>query len=77
MFLKCVVYPIQELTQRLQNRERDAYIEIQNRIWPYYLDTLERHGIIERHSSDHDKIRIIDFSDGRLGSEPKSHSTET
>lgn len=58
----------QELTQRIQNRERDAYIEVRNSIWPYYVETLERHGIVERHPTDHLKIRIIDFSDGRLGS---------
>lgn len=58
----------QELTQRILNRERDAYIEVRNTIWPYYLETLEKHGIIERHPTDHHKIRIIDFSDGRLGS---------
>ncbi|EFX70239.1 hypothetical protein DAPPUDRAFT_300541 [Daphnia pulex] len=55
-----------ELTKRLINGERDAYAEVKN-TWPYYLETLEANGIIECHPTDRSKIRIIDFSDGRLG----------
>ena len=62
------IHIFQELTQRLQNRERDTYVTLTTSIWSYYVDTLERHGIIERHPTDKTKIRIIDFSDGRLGS---------
>lgn len=59
---------LKELTAKLQSRERDTYVEVTDAIWHTYVNTLERHGIIERHPTDKSKIRIIDFSDGRLGS---------
>jgi len=58
---------LNDLTKRLQNRDRDTYIKLTNSVWPYYIEVLERSGIIERNPTDKLKIRIVDFSDGRLG----------
>ncbi|EFX68125.1 hypothetical protein DAPPUDRAFT_330421 [Daphnia pulex] len=57
---------LKNLTKRLLDGERDAYVEVQN-TWPYYLATLEANGIIEYHPTDRSKVRVVDFSDGRLG----------
>jgi len=56
-----------DLSRPLENRDRDTYMTVTNAIWPYYVEVLERSGIIERNPTDKQKIRIVDFSDGRLG----------
>ncbi|XP_057377974.1 centromere protein K-like [Daphnia carinata] len=59
------------LMKPLKRRRRSTYIRVKNSVWPYYLEILETNGIIEYHPVDKGKIRLVDFSNGQLGLDPK------